>query len=86
MQEIAAPVTTVDGRIEGVTVGDLTVELAIVDGSGEFKDFVVNTDMLVAAMDIEESATLEEDLLQLLPINIQLKTQGSDILEVTRSQ
>ena len=85
MQEIAAPVTTVDGRIEGVTVGDLTVELAIVDGSGEFKDFVVNTDMLVAAMDIEESATLEEDLLQLLPINIQLKTQGSDILEVTRS-
>ncbi|XP_062587025.1 uncharacterized protein LOC134248634 [Saccostrea cucullata] len=83
VQIIQPLTTTVKGFIEALTIGDVTVEIAVKENlKDEYKDYTVDLALLRTLLpDTNDVANehLEDYLLEKLPIEIQLIAQGSNV-------
>lgn len=84
IMKVDIPEQTIFGNVEGVTVDDGKVEMALQTPDG-YQDVCIEEEMLCSALKITATSaeSLEESLTELIPFKITVRTKGNQVVEVT---
>ncbi|XP_069106909.1 uncharacterized protein [Argopecten irradians] len=81
--QVDIPETTYTGMVEGISVDEDKVEIALQVGE-TYQDLTIRKDVLIASVHLDSEESLEDHLTEMLPFLITVTTKGGDIISVSQ--